>query len=78
MPDYARYARAMELVRGGYAQRLILLYPSAEQLRDARARLPGVEVVESMPAPGSWGEALAVRQVMQAQGLGSVIVVRTF
>ena len=70
-----RYARGVELVRGGYAQRLILLYPGAEQLRDARARLPGVEVVDATPAPGSWGEALAVRQRMRAEGLRSVLVV---
>ena len=34
-----RYAQGVELVRSGYAQRMILLYPGADQLRDARASL---------------------------------------
>jgi len=70
-----RYARGRDLVLAGYGQRLILLFPSAEQVRDAHARLPGVEVVQSTPDTGSWGEAEAVRQRMLAQGLRSVIVV---
>ncbi len=73
-----RYARGRDLVLAGYSQRLILLYPSAAQIRDARARVPNVEIVDSKPAPGSsgsWGEAEAVRQRMQAEGLRSVMVV---
>jgi hypothetical protein len=73
-----RYVRGRDLVLAGYSQRLILLYPSAGQISDARARVPGVEIVDSMPAPGSsgsWGEALAVRERMQAEGLRSVMVV---
>jgi hypothetical protein len=73
-----RYARGRDLVLAGYSQRLILLYPSAAQIADAQARVPGVEIVDSMPAPGSsgsWGEALAVRQLMQAGGLRTVMVV---
>ncbi len=73
-----RYARGRDLVLAGYSQRLILLYPSAAQVRDARASVPDVEIVDSKPAPGSggsWGEAQAVRQRMQAEGLRSVMVV---
>ena len=46
--------------------------------RHALAQVPGVEFVESMQAPGgsgSWGEALAVRDRMQAEGLRTVMVV---
>ena len=73
-----RYARGRDLVMAGYSQRLILVYPSAAQIADAEARVPGVEIVDSMPAPGSsgsWGEALAVRERMQAEGLRTVMVV---
>ena len=70
-----RYARGRDLVLAGYSQRLILLYPSAAQISDAQARVPGVEIVDSTPVQGSWGEALAVRQRMHAEGLRTVMVV---
>jgi len=70
-----RYAQVVELVRSGHAQRMILLYPGADQVRDVRASLPGVEVMDATPAPGSWGEAQAVRQRMVAEGLRSVLLV---
>ena len=70
-----RYARGRDLVLAGYSKRLILLYPSAAEIKDATARVPGVEIVDSTPAQGSWGEAEAVRQRMLAEGLRSVIVV---
>jgi hypothetical protein len=57
------------------AERLILLYPGAAEISDAQAKVPGVEIVDSMPAQGSWGEALAVRELMKAEGLRSVMVV---
>ena len=41
-----RYARGRDLVLAGYSKRLILFYPSADELRDARARVPEVEVVK--------------------------------
>ena len=70
-----RYARGRDLVLAGYSQRLILMYPSAAEIKDAQSRLPGVEIVDSTPAQGSWGEAMAVRERMQAEGLRSVVVV---
>ena len=70
-----RYVRGRDLVLAGYSQRLILLNPSAAQISDARAKVPSVEIVGSTPAQGSWGEAMAVRARMQAEGLRSVMVV---
>ena len=70
-----RYARGRDLVLAGYSKRLILFYPSADDLRDASARVPEVEVVACMPAPGSWGEAKVVSERMQAEGMRSVMVV---
>ena len=70
-----RYVHGRDLVLAGYSQRLILVYPSAGQISDAQATMPGVEIVDSTPATGSWGEALAVRQLMQAEGLRIVMVV---
>ena len=70
-----RYARGRALVQAGYSRRLILFYPSADELRDARATVPEVEVVACMPAPGSWGEAKVVSERMQAEGMRSVMVV---
>jgi hypothetical protein len=70
-----RYARGRDLVLAGYSKRLILFYPSADDLRDASARVPEVEVVACMPAPGTWGEAKVVSERMQAEGMRSVMVV---
>jgi hypothetical protein len=70
-----RYVRGRDLVLAGYSKRLILVYPSAVQISDAQATMSGVEVLDSTPATGSWGEAMAVRQLMQADGLSSVMVV---
>ena len=50
-----RYARGRDLVLAGYSQRLILFYPSAAQISDARATVPGVEIVDSTPAPAAAG-----------------------
>ena len=71
----SRYARGRDLVLAGYGKRLILFYPGAADLKDAKARVPVVEVVACMPAPNSWSEAQAVRERMQAEGLRSVMVV---
>lgn len=70
-----RYARGRDLVLSGYSQRLILLYPSAAQISDARASIPGVEIVDAMDGRGSWGEAMAIRRRMEAEGLRTVMVV---
>lgn len=70
-----RYARGRALVQAGYSRRLILFYPSADELRDARATVPEVVVVACMPAPSSWGEAQAVRERMLTDGVHSVLVV---
>lgn len=70
-----RYARGRDLVLAGYSKRLMLVYPSAAQVKDAQASVPGVEIVDSTQGPGSWGEAIAVRERMQAGGLRSVMVV---
>lgn len=73
-----RYLRARDLVLAGYSQRLIVLNAGAATRKDALARVPGAEFVDSMHSPGgagSWGEAQAVRQRMQAEGLRSVMVV---
>jgi hypothetical protein len=70
-----RYARGRDLVLTGYSRRLILLYPGPAEIKDAQAKVPGVEIVDSMPAQGSWGEALAVRELMKAEGVRSVMVV---
>jgi hypothetical protein len=64
-----RYARGRDLVLAGYSQRLILMYPSAAEIKDAQSRLPGVEIVDSTPAQGSWGEAMAVRELHAGRGL---------
>ena len=70
-----RYARGRVLVLAGYSNRLILLYPSATEIKDALAKVPSVDIVDSMDGRGSWGEALAVRERMQAEGLHTVMVV---
>jgi uncharacterized SAM-binding protein YcdF (DUF218 family) len=70
-----RYVLGRDLVLAGYSKRLILVYPSAGQISDAQATLTGLEIVDSTPATGSWGEAMAVRQLMKAEGLRSVMVV---
>ena len=70
-----RYARGRDLVLAGYSNRLILLYPSATEIKDALAKVPSVDIVDSMDGRGSWGEALAVRERMQAEGLHTVMVV---
>jgi len=73
-----RYALGRDLVLAGYSQRLMLIYPSAAQVKDARASVPGVDIVDATPVPGSsgsWAEAVAVRERMQAGGLRSVMVV---
>jgi hypothetical protein len=50
--------------------------PQRRTNQRCQARVPGVEIVDSMPASsGSWGEALAVRELMKAEGLRSVMVV---
>jgi hypothetical protein len=64
-----------DLVLAGYSKRLILVYPSAGEISDAQATVPGLEIVDSTPATGSWGEAMAVRELMKAEGLRSVMVV---
>ena len=73
-----RYARGRDLVLAGYSSRLMLVYPSAADVTDARARVSGVEIVDSTQAPdsaGSWAEAITVRERMQAEGLRTVMVV---
>lgn len=70
-----RYARGLDLVAAGYSKRLVLTFPSAGQIKDAKSMLPDTEIVDSAPAPGSWGEAVAVRDLMQARGFRSVMVV---
>lgn len=70
-----RYARGRDLVLAGYSNRLILLYPTATEIKDALAKVPSVDIVDSMDGRGSWGEALAVRERMQAEGLHTVMVV---
>ena len=70
-----RYRRGRDLVLAGYSRRLILIYPGTADVADAKARLSSVEVLDATPMRGSWGEAVAVRRYMQAQGLRSVLVV---
>ena len=73
-----RYVRGRDLVLAGFSKRLIVLNAGDATRRDALAQVPGVEFVESMHAPGgagSWGEAMAVRERMRAEGLRSVLVV---
>ncbi len=71
----SRYARGRDLVLAGYSQRLILIQPGADQRADAGGRGMAVNVVGTLPARGSWGEALAVRDLMRAEGLHSAMVV---
>jgi uncharacterized SAM-binding protein YcdF (DUF218 family) len=70
-----RYVRGRELVLAGYAPRLILMYPGSAEAGDARRRIVNLQILDSAPMPGSWGEAEAVRRHMLAEGLHSVIVV---
>ncbi len=73
-----RYALGRDLVLAGYSTQLVLVYPSAAQVKDAQISVPGVEVVASTQAPdsaGSWAEAISVRDRMQARGLRTVMVV---
>lgn len=70
-----RYARGRDLVLAGYSKRLILIHPAAVVIHDAQERLPRVEIVDTLQAPGSWGEAETVLARMEAEGLRTVIVV---
>ncbi len=70
-----RYVYARDLVLAGYSKHLILIHPGPAVIRDVQDKVPGAEIVNSLQAPGSWGEALTVRKRMQAQGLRSVMVV---
>ena len=70
-----RYARGRDLVLAGYSKRLMLVYPSPAQVKDAKTKVPGLEIVASTQGPGSWGEAIEVRERMQAGGLRTAMVV---
>lgn len=70
-----RYSRGRDLLQSGYSSRFLLMSPTVQQVRDARDRFGDVDTVDSMPAPGSWGEALATRQWMRANGCRSALVV---
>ena len=70
-----RYARGRDLVLAGYSKRLMLVYPSPAQIKDAQTKVPGLEIVASTQGSGSWGEAISVRERMQARGLRTVMVV---
>ena len=70
-----RYALGRDLVLAGHSKRLILIYPSADDAKDARDRLQNVEIVAFLAEPSSWSEAIDLRDRMQAEGLRSVMVV---
>jgi hypothetical protein len=70
-----RYARGRDLVLAGYSERLILIHPSVSQRKDAAAKVPSVEIVDSFLSRNSWEEAKTVRARMEAEGLRSVMVV---
>mgnify|MGYP003812976923 CR=1 FL=1 len=70
-----RYSYARDLVLAGYSKRLILIHPDAAVIKDVHDKVPDAVIMNALQAPGSWGEALTVRQRMLAQGLRSVIVV---
>lgn len=70
-----RYVRGRDLVLAGYSKRLVLIHPGPAVVKDAKEKVPGVEIMDSLHAPGSWGEALEVRMHMQSAGLRSAMVV---
>ncbi|MFZ4481588.1 MAG: YdcF family protein [Rhodoferax sp.] len=70
-----RYPRARELVLAGNSERLLLINASASERKDAKARLPGIEVIFDDLPSNSWAEALSVRALMQAGGWHTALVV---
>lgn len=70
-----RYVRGRDLVLAGYSTRLILIHPSPTVVKDLPNKTPSAAIMDSLQAPSSWGEALAVRERMQAEGLRTVMVV---
>lgn len=73
--DGARYARGVELLKGGFSQRLVLIEPTVAERKDALQNLPGVEIWDDIFPGNSWGEAQATRARMQAKGWRTVLVV---
>lgn len=71
----ARYPRGRDLVLAGYAPHLIVFEPNAAERNDAVARVPSVELWDDVKPQNTWGEALAVRNWMQANGLHTALVV---
>jgi uncharacterized SAM-binding protein YcdF (DUF218 family) len=71
----ARYPRGRDLVLAGYSDRLIVFEPNAAERYDALAQVPSVEFWDDVNPQNTWGEALAVRSWMQANGLHTALVV---
>ena len=63
------------MLLGFFTTGALLSAPAGEARTVDAVVVPGVEIVDSMDERGSWGEALAVRARMQAEGLRSVMVV---
>lgn len=70
-----RYARGQELLRAGFAQRLVLIDPTTAERKEALQNLPGVLIWDDVVPANSWGEAKAGRSRMQANGWRTALVV---
>ena len=70
-----RYVRGRDLVLAGYSKRLILLNAGNAARKDALVQVPAVEFLGTLGVRNSWQEAVALRDLMQAQGLRTVMVV---
>lgn len=73
--DHGRYMRGRDLVLAGYSSRLVLIEPNPSELKDADEKKVVIEVRNDVVPRNSWGEAMALRELMRAGGLRSVMVV---
>jgi uncharacterized SAM-binding protein YcdF (DUF218 family) len=70
-----RYTRGLELLVAGYSRQLVLIEPNAEDRKHALADAPGAVIWDDVLPGNSWGEAMAARDRMQANGWRTALVV---
>ena len=70
-----RYARGRELVLAGFSDRLVLIQPNSDDLKDALEHFKAVTIWDDISPGNSWGEAQVTREQMEANGWHSVLVV---
>jgi uncharacterized SAM-binding protein YcdF (DUF218 family) len=72
--DGFRFAKASQLVRGGYAKTLMLSHPVPSDLMGA-GQLKGVRLFTNKDSDSSWSEAQAMRRWMEENHIQHVLVV---